>query len=232
MRRSRRGWRPRMTCAPNWSGYPGWASAPTQSSDASRAGTTTCGYGADPLIRAARCSVRLRVQPDRDGSVVDECHLHVGSEAPVGDTRAESGYLPRELLIEAAGVVGSSGAGKPRAVAASLGGQRELADDQRLALHVEQGSVHPPLVVREDAQVHRLARQTPGLLVGVALHGADQHEDSRADLADDFVIDGDRCACDSLDEASHGCAASYANWRTSISPAKSAPIDAMTESRT
>src|SRR5690606_27632425 len=55
-----------------------------------------------------------------------------------------------------------------------------------------------------DAQVDDLARQPVRLRLRIALHGADQNQQARPDLADDVVIDSDAGFANPLDKRAHG----------------------------
>lgn len=113
------------------------------------------------------------------------------------------GDLTGKMLVEAAAVVGRGGGGEAGPVALGLGGERELADDERRPAGVEQRAVHAAGLVLEDAQVDDLARQPFRLLLAVALHGADQHQQPLPDLAGDRAVDGDGGRGNTLDERAH-----------------------------
>ena len=99
--------------------------------------------------------------------------------------------LAGEMLVEPLAGLGRGGGREAGAVALGLGGEGELANDERRAARVEERAVHPPLVVAEDAQVRRLAREPRALRLGVAAHRADEDDEARSDLADDLAADGD-----------------------------------------
>ena len=64
--------------------------------------------------------------------------------------------------------------------------------------------VHLAGLALEDAQVGDLAREQPGLVVAVALHGADENQHAVADLADRLPGNIDAGLGDPLDERPHG----------------------------
>ena len=108
------------------------------------------------------------------------------------------------MLVEPAAVVGRGGGGEAGTVALRLGRQRELADDEGSPAGVEHGAVHAAGLVPEDAQVGDFPRQPGRLRLAVALHGADQHDQPRADGRNGAAIDRDGGGSGALDERAHG----------------------------
>jgi len=87
-----------------------------------------------------------------------------------------------------------------------LGGEGELADDQRRAADVEERAVHPALGVAEDAQVHHLSGEERRLGVVVVAHRADEDHEAGADLAGNPPVDLHPGPGRPLDQRSHRCA--------------------------
>ena len=74
---------------------------------------------------------------------------------------------------------------------------------QPRAVQVLHAAVHLALRVAEDAQFEDFGQQFVGLRWGIALLGADQNQQARADLPDHRTIDGDAGAAHPLDERQH-----------------------------
>jgi hypothetical protein len=83
--------------------------------------------------------------------------------------------------------------------------QRELADEQHLALDLLDGAIHLVLLVREDAQPSELARHPIGLPLTVALLDTEQHTQPAPDPG--VVVVGGHvhgCLLDALNDGDHG----------------------------
>ena len=79
-------------------------------------------------------------------------------------------------------------------------------DHERLAAGVEEGPVHAPLGIGEDAEAAGLpASHRPRQ--GVAVEDAEQDEQPRPDLTDRRAVDEDARRGRALDERDHGAAA-------------------------
>jgi hypothetical protein len=108
-----------------------------------------------------------------------------------------------EVLVEALAELGRRGGREAGAVALGFGGQRELADDEGRAADVEERAVHPALGVAEDAQVRDLAGEARRARLGIALHGADEHDQAFGDGAGGAAVDRDARLGGALDEGAH-----------------------------
>ena len=109
-----------------------------------------------------------------------------------------------EEFVEPLAVFRRRGTREARPVAAArVGGEGELADDQRSAAARQNREVHLTRLALEDAQVGDLAREQPRLVVAVARHRADKDQQPRADLADRLAAGHDTGLRDPLDERSH-----------------------------
>jgi hypothetical protein len=100
---------------------------------------------------------------------------------------------------------GSAAWVEARAVAfARVRDQRELADDERLAGHVEERVIEAAVVVLEYPQSRELAGEPLGFCVRVAGGDTQQHDDSRSDLPRDLALDRRGRVPDALDHRAHG----------------------------
>ena len=82
--------------------------------------------------------------------------------------------------------------------------QRELGDDEQLALHVLQAAVHLAVFVLEDPETGELVRQLDGLGLGVLMGHAQQDEEALPDLAVYLAVDSDGCVLHAGQYCSHG----------------------------
>ncbi|MDX6669939.1 MAG: hypothetical protein QOI91_302 [Solirubrobacteraceae bacterium] len=107
-----------------------------------------------------------------------------------------------EPLVERLGVLGAGRGDVGGTVALPrVAVERELGDAQDLA--VAQRLVHPSLRVREHPQRADLVGQAVGLLLGVAVAHAQQHQQTRADRRHLRTVHGDRRPRDPLHQRAH-----------------------------
>ena len=147
----------------------------------------------------------LGVNTDGDWPVINEFYLHLSAElaCTYGFTYclAQSGA---ERIIERNRDFVAACTEPRRAVAFLVGGvERELADDQRLALDVEYGAVHHALVVVENAEVADLLYQPCQVVVGIKVFYAQKDEQTLADGRLFAAADGDTGAANALYDCSH-----------------------------
>jgi len=86
---------------------------------------------------------------------------------------------------------------------AAVAQQRELADHEHLSAHVNQGAIHFLFVVFEDAQARCLFSHVFCITLVVVLRNAKQHQHSRPNSTDHFVVHGHTCYADALHTSSH-----------------------------
>src|SRR5450759_755624 len=99
----------------------------------------------------------VRRQHQRDRAIVFDAHSHIRSKAAgLGRYSALAKLLHNEFiqLLGTLRIAGLEQAWPP--AAAHVREQRELRHDQGRAVHVDVAQVHPPRLVREDAQVNDL----------------------------------------------------------------------------
>src|SRR5215211_4695030 len=90
----------------------------------------------------------VRVQDDRHRSVVDELELHPGTEDARLDRHAERAQLVAEAFVERLRNLRTRGGREARAVPLRrIREQRELADDERGAGHVDERAVEAAVLV-------------------------------------------------------------------------------------
>ena len=81
--------------------------------------------------------------------------------------------------------------------------ERELADDERLAAHVEQRAVRPTVVILEDPQLADPARQRVGRRLVIVVAHAEQDEEAGPDRLHEPALHADLGAADPLQERAH-----------------------------
>lgn len=123
----------------------------------------------------------MRIHDNCHRAVVNERHLHVGTEGAGLDGLAEQHRQVRaELLVHWHGKVGLGGMDVARTVSlARACHQRELADNQNAHLRkVGNGTVHHPLFVVEDSHCDDFAAEVVDILVCVAVFNSEQQQQS------------------------------------------------------
>ena len=100
------------------------------------------------------------VEEDGDGAIVDEVHLHVGTEAAGFDLQAVLGSeAVVEIVIQRRSLLWPRGVDERRTVAlAAIGIERELRYTEDRAADFTDGEVHLPLLVLEHTQLRDLLR--------------------------------------------------------------------------
>lgn len=145
------------------------------------------------------------VYDDCHGAIVNERHLHVGAEdAALYLLAHQALHLLAIELIERHSELMARSMDIARAVAllcACIEGK--LAHRQHLAASVEDVAVHHSSVVVKDTQVHRLLRQPPHVVLGVALAHPHQHHVAAAYRTMHLAANGYRCLSHSLNNYSH-----------------------------
>ena len=114
------------------------------------------------------------------------------ANSPVRTIRPESSSTPDKRLVQFFCPHRVFGLLKGRAVALAQGrGQRELGDHEHPSLDVHDRKVHFSLFIREDPERQNLLHQIVEVLVRVAFHRTEKHEQALADLAGDPSTDLD-----------------------------------------
>ena len=150
---------------------------------------------------------------DRDGTVVADLDEHPGAEGTSRDRNPFALQSGAEGLVDGLRLLGAGGVREARPVAlCRVREERELADDERLAVRVDHAPVEPALRVREDPQPRDLAGEALSGPLRVPLRDAEQDAEPRADGRDGFPVDEDARLADSLDERSQFSRASSARW--------------------
>lgn len=88
-------------------------------------------------------------------------------------------------------------------VAFGFSGQGELTDDQRGTANIDQGAVHPVIVIFEDAQFDDFAGQPLALGFAIIAHRAYENDQPMPDLTHNFAVNGDAGAGGSLNQCPH-----------------------------
>ncbi len=124
---------------------------------------------------------------------------------PVAVGAPERPHRPDEGFVERFGDLRRGGADETRPAAlAAIAVQRELTDDQNASADVGHAEIHFVVGVAEDAQTDHLVGEPLRLGGRVRRRDAQQHEETRADGADDFIAHGHPRGSDSLHDGSHG----------------------------
>jgi hypothetical protein len=84
-----------------------------------------------------------------------------------------------------------------------VGEKRELADDEDVAPHVDEGAVEAALPVLEDAQARDPAGEPIRLRLPVAVRDAEEHEEPAAAAPADLPVDADLRLGNPLDHRPH-----------------------------
>jgi ribosomal protein S18 acetylase RimI-like enzyme len=153
----------------------------------------------------ARFVARSEIEDDRDWAVVDELDLHLRAEDARLDADAEIAQRLRNALDERIGVLGRRRGREARSVAlAGLSEERELADDERFAVGIEERAVEAARLVGEDPQTGELRGETVGRRVVVPDGRTDEHEKPCPARADDLAVDADDRTGHTLSDGTHG----------------------------
>lgn len=144
------------------------------------------------------------LQPQGHGPIVDQMDLHVGPESASAYPAQRRRDRVGKPIIERLGMVRCRRPDEARAI--SLGHvavERELADHERFAPDILEGTIHLSFLVRKDAKGHALLGQPLGLLQPIAVSHPDEEEDPSADGAYHFPLDLNSCFTNSLEQDPH-----------------------------
>ena len=146
----------------------------------------------------------LRIEKDGDGAVVDEFDLHVLLEASGFASKSGGADLGDEVFVERAGDGRRSSGIKRRALAAAnVPEERELRNGENAAADIADRKVHFSGFVFENTKASDFFGEVVGVGFGISRSNAEQDEKSAADLARDFVVDGNLGAADALHHGTH-----------------------------
>lgn len=134
----------------------------------------------------------VNVDRDRHRTVVNQPDRHVGPETTGCDLDPFGQQGADHPLDQRFGLLGSGGLAERRPITPrGVGIQRELADDQDLAVRVTHGAVHLAVVVAENPETGQLGRHSVGLSGTIVVGHPDQDAQSHLDLSHDLAIYGD-----------------------------------------
>lgn len=155
----------------------------------------------------------LDVEHDRDGALVGDLDEHACAEGTSRDRDALPLEGGAERLVDGLRLFRAGGVREARPVALRRArDERELADDERLAVRVDDAPVEPALLVREDPKTRDLAGEALGGRLVVPPRDAEEDAEPRADGRDGFAVDVDARLADPLDDRSQFSRASSARW--------------------
>lgn len=166
------------------------------------------GFMPEPIelveIGPASTAQGRQVELERDGTVVDELHLHAGAEAAALDLAASLAQPVDQALDQRPRHLGGCGAGVRRSPATvERGEQGELRDHQQAAAGGREIEVHPAAGVVEDPQRRQPLGRSLDFARAVAGLDAHQHEQAAADGGDPLTVDLDRRSAHALQDETH-----------------------------
>ena len=147
----------------------------------------------------------LSIHTDGHGTVVEQFHLHVGTELARADGFAKTlreqlaeGFVEWDRVLVAAGP-------EPTGAIALLvaGKERKLAHDEYLALYVEYAAVHDVLLVVEDTQTDDFLCQPSDVVDGVVVAYSYEYHEAMSNGRFYVSADGDAGVTYSLYDCSH-----------------------------
>jgi len=147
----------------------------------------------------------LRVEHDVDRAVILDVYVHVRAEF-TGADRVDGllSDLLDEIFVETLGITGGSGVTEVRTASVlHVGAQSDIGNDQNIAADIVQRAVHLTVIILKNAQLADLLREKIRLCFGVALHCADEHHETGADLSCLRIVDRDHSAVRALNNCSH-----------------------------
>ncbi len=178
----------------------------------SKLGKCRCRKDSSARLRFA-AAVPLGIEQDRHGAVVPDLDEHAGAEGALCDLDALPFQGGAERFVDGLRLLGAGGVREARPIALRrVREERELADDERLAGRVDEAPVELALLVLEDPQPRRLAREARGGLLVVPLRDAEKDAEPRADGRESLSVDEDARLPDPLDDRSQFSRASSARW--------------------
>jgi hypothetical protein len=137
-------------------------------------------------------------------TVIDERNLHICLKDSLFYRNSERSGMFAERNIEFFSLIrrGSIVETWPSAMLA-IAVEGELADDQELALYIDDRPVHLPLIVCESSQMDTLLCEPFRSFEGITFSNAKQNEPAGSDLSDHPIIDFDASMGHSLKQSPH-----------------------------
>ena len=129
------------------------------------------------------------VQQQRDGTVVDQLDIHVLLELTGLDGNPLPAHFGHETAVQLIGLIGTRrGHEAWTATLATVGDQRELTDDQHLAVNVGQRTIHFSVTILKHAQAGNFLGQVNNILLVVIVRDSQEHQKAAFDLTDRVAV--------------------------------------------
>src|SRR5206468_3182347 len=143
-------------------------------------------------MRQERRDRRSSLQPESDGTVVDEFHVHHGTEFPALDPQPFAAERGEKALVERDRFLGTRRVDEAWALALlRVPVKCELRDDKSGAADFRKSEVHLSDSVTEETKSGSLLRHPVDLLRCVTVREADEEEESSLDASDFSAFDAD-----------------------------------------
>ena len=138
-------------------------------------------------------------------TVVDEAHLHIGTEFSGFNDGNFFFALFNDVLVEFIGKRRVASTIECRAIALiSIGIQRQLRNEQKRTANILDGEVRLSVFVGNDAERKHFLDEAVGDFASIVLAYANQHKESLViNFTDSLTINIDLSLSDSLDEEFH-----------------------------
>ena len=144
------------------------------------------------------------INHDCDWPFIDQCYLHLGAESSRCDIDSLNPYLRDKLLVELVSNFWRSRFEETGPAPFScIGQERELADDQHFTLNILQTEIHLPSRIFKNPQTDDFVDQIIEVGLGISRSDTEQHDQTAANLTDDFPANRHGTATTSLDDSSH-----------------------------
>ena len=139
------------------------------------------------------------VDDNGHGSLVDKANVHVGSKDALLHVDASLGQQLGKAKVQLLGKLRGAGVGeRGPTTTTAISQQCELADDECRTADLDQGSIHPALLVLKDSQFGGLIGEPADLRFAVGVGNADQHQQASLDTSNDTAVDLNLSRCDPL----------------------------------
>lgn len=147
----------------------------------------------------------LRIEQDRDGTVVSQFNGHVSLKNSRFNLDAESLEGVNEFLVEFFAFVGRRSLNETRAsAAASVTVESELRDGEDRAARIGKREIHLAVFIVEDSEVHDSFRERSRGRGRVLTSDGDENEKARSDFTGYVIFDDNARAGNALKNGSHG----------------------------
>lgn len=139
------------------------------------------------------------------GSLVDKGDVHHGPEAAPANRLAQSGRQGfTEIQVKWLRLFRSRSTDKGGAVTFSGAGMKsKLADHNYAPACIEEGAIHTAFPVIENPHVGDLGREPLDVCIIIGFFNSEEDEEAGVDGGSNFLLDGDRCPGNPLNDGAH-----------------------------